>query len=142
MPDVATGSEATPSRTPIRTGGRGAHAFRARLAVWGQTAAAAAAGAVLSAAAGCESERSSSSSVENDAMNPRPIEEVVDTVAPEWMTWDGVTMVYVSADDDGRPAVKVGVVSRPHEVESRIPPEIEGWPVIVVESGEVKPLGR
>ena len=75
-------------------------------------------------------------------MSQRPVEEVVNAIAPEWMTWEGVTMVYVSATEDGRPVVKVGVVALPHEVEERIPAAVEGYPVVVVESGKVRPLGN
>ena len=68
--------------------------------------------------------------------------EVVSTVAPEWMTWEGVTMVYVGATEDGREAIKVGVERRPHPVEDRIPAEVGGYPVLVTETGEIRPLGE
>jgi hypothetical protein len=57
------------------------------------------------------------------------------------MAWEGVTTVFVGATGDGREAIKVGVVRRPHPVEKRIPSEVEGYPVVVVEAGEFRPLG-
>jgi hypothetical protein len=82
-----------------------------------------------------------SSPAEETTVSQRSLNEVVDAVAPEWMTWNGVTMVYAGTTDDGRPAVKVGVVTLPHDVQDRIPDEVEGYPVVVIESGEVRPLG-
>jgi len=79
---------------------------------------------------------------EESSLAGRSALEVVSAVAPEWMTWEGVTMVYVGATDDGREAIKVGILSRPHPVEDRIPAEVGGYPVVVVESGEIRPLGE
>lgn len=73
-------------------------------------------------------------------MTPPPIEQVVDRRAPELMQIPGVTMVYVGAADDGTPCIKVGFVTLPHENRERVPAALEGWPVVVEETGEIRPL--
>jgi hypothetical protein len=73
-------------------------------------------------------------------VTPPPIEQVVDRHAPELMRIPGVTMVYVGLADDETPCVRVGFVELPHPSRDRVPAEIEGWPVIVEETGEIRPL--
>ena len=40
----------------------------------------------------------------------------------------------------GRPCIKVFVVKKTPELSGKIPPEIEGCPVEIVETGEIKPV--
>jgi hypothetical protein len=75
-----------------------------------------------------------------DVVAASPIEQVVDRRAPELMGIEGVTMVYVGASEDGRPCIKVGFVTLPHANRDRVPTELEGWPVLVEETGEIRPL--
>jgi len=106
----------------------------------------AAALAIAVALAGCGGQRAPEPAVtipaEESPVAERSALDVVNAVAPEWMTWEGVTMVYVGATEDGREAIKVGVVRRPHPVEDRIPAEVGGYPVLVTETGEIRPLGE
>jgi len=69
-----------------------------------------------------------------------PIEEAVDRHAPELIAIPGVTLVYVGAAGDGKPCIRVGFSSLPHENESRIPKTLEGWPVEIEATGEIRPL--
>jgi hypothetical protein len=71
---------------------------------------------------------------------PPPIEKVVDRYAPELMKIPGVNMVYVGQSDDGKPCIRVGFVKLPSPDSSRVPQTLDGWPVVVEESGEIKPL--
>ena len=73
-------------------------------------------------------------------MTPPPIEQVVDRHAPELMQIPGVTMVYVAATEDGKPCIKVGFLTLPHPNQDRVPKALEGWPVILEETGETVPL--
>jgi len=41
-------------------------------------------------------------------------------------------------DDDGRPCITVYVAERTRAVVARIPSELEGWPVVVRESGQFR----
>ena len=43
-------------------------------------------------------------------------------------------------ETDGRPCVTVYVAEKTAEVVGRIPSELEGWPVVVRESGEFRAL--
>ena len=74
-------------------------------------------------------------------MSPRrPIEKVLADHDQEILAIPGVTMIYVGADREGKPCIKVGVVTATPEVEERIPKELEGWTVEVEETGEVEPM--
>jgi hypothetical protein len=73
-------------------------------------------------------------------VTPPPIEQVVDRHAPELMKIPGVTMVYVAAAEDGRPCIKVGFATLPHANQAQVPATLEGWPVVVEETGEIRPL--
>ncbi len=75
-----------------------------------------------------------------DAVTPPPIEQVVDRHAPALMQIEGVTMVYAGLTEDERPCIRVGFVTLPHANQDRVPKELEGWPVVVEESGEIRPL--
>jgi hypothetical protein len=74
------------------------------------------------------------------AMSPRPIDAVLRDHDEAILAIPGVTMIYVGADAQGEPVIKVGVETATPEVEERIPDRLEGWPVEVVETGEVRPL--
>jgi len=70
----------------------------------------------------------------------RPIDEVLAEHDQEILTIPGVTMIYVGANPQGKPCLKVGVEVATPEVEERIPREIEGWPVVVEETGKIEPM--
>ena len=70
----------------------------------------------------------------------RPIEEIVDEQAPGLMELPGVSMVYVGALDDGTLCIKVGTVGDPDDLRERIPLTIEGYPVVLERTGEIRPM--
>lgn len=70
----------------------------------------------------------------------RPIDEVLRDHDQEILAIPGVSMIYVGVDSEGEPCLKVGVVQATPEVEERIPKTLEGWPVLVEETGEVRPM--
>jgi predicted small lipoprotein YifL len=70
----------------------------------------------------------------------RPIDEVLRDHDEEILAIPGVTMIYVGANRHGEPCIKVGVEVANADVEERIPHELEGWPVVVEETGEVGPM--
>jgi hypothetical protein len=61
--------------------------------------------------------------------------------AQRLMAVPGVVGVAVGALGDGRPCIRVYVVKRTREHGERIPAEIEGYPVDIEESGEIRPMG-
>jgi len=72
----------------------------------------------------------------------RNINEVMNAHVGDLMALPGVVGVYVSALDDGRPCIKVMVLKTTPELEKKIPHYLEGHPVLIIETGEIKPLSE
>jgi len=72
----------------------------------------------------------------------RPIDEVLADHDEEILAIPGVTVIYVGVDEQGKPCLKVGVETATPEIEERIPRMIEGWPVVVEETGRIEPMGE
>ena len=53
---------------------------------------------------------------------------------------DGVNMVYESVGPDDEPCLKIGVIELTDALREALPRTVEGWPVVVVEAGEIRPL--
>jgi hypothetical protein len=70
----------------------------------------------------------------------KTIDEVIKTYSDSLMAIPGVVGLYHGQDDSGRTCLKVMVRQRTPEVERRIPERIEGYPVIIDETGEIKPM--
>lgn len=70
----------------------------------------------------------------------RPIAEVLAEHTPRLMSHAGVTAVGESALEDGTPCISVYLLRRDRELERRIPDRIEGYPVVVRISGEIRAL--
>jgi hypothetical protein len=61
----------------------------------------------------------------------------------ELLAIKGVVGVYVGLLDDGKtPCLKVMVVAKTAELEKAIPKTLEGFPVIIEVTGEIRPLGN
>jgi hypothetical protein len=66
---------------------------------------------------------------------------VIATHAEELMALPGVEGMAVGLLDDGRtPCLQILVERRTPELEARLPASLEGHPVVVVESGDIRPL--
>jgi hypothetical protein len=75
--------------------------------------------------------------------NSRDINAVLRAHDRELLAINGVVGVYVGLLDDGKtPCLKVMVVGKTAELERAIPKTLEGYPVIVEITGEVRPLGN
>jgi len=73
---------------------------------------------------------------------PRDINDVLRAHDQELLAIKGVVGVYVGVLDDSKtPCLKVMVATKSAEVERAIPKTIEGYPVVVEVTGEIKPLG-
>jgi len=68
------------------------------------------------------------------------INVVLETHSKELMSIEGVAGVYVGAFDDGTPCIGVMVVKLTPELQQKLPNKIEGHPVRIEETGEIKPL--
>lgn len=87
-----------------------------------------------SAAISCQQGGNEEVSTTND------IESVMEVHVPELMSIVGVTAVGIGELPDGSPCIKVYVVKKTDELVRKIPAQLEGHPVVIEESGEIKPL--
>ena len=73
-------------------------------------------------------------------MPARPIAEVLAAHTPELMALPGVTGTYQGAQSDGTPAIVVMLAGRDAGLERRIPRTLEGWPVVLEVTGEIRAM--
>jgi hypothetical protein len=73
-------------------------------------------------------------------MPTQDIHTVMEAHAGELMAIEGVTAVAVGALEDGTPCIQVYVVEKTDNVVRRIPKTLGGHPVIVEESGIIRPM--
>jgi hypothetical protein len=69
------------------------------------------------------------------------IEQVQQKYQDQWMAIPGVVGVGIGAVDD-KPALLVMVVKKTPDLEQKIPKMIEGYPVLLEETGEIRALKR
>ena len=72
----------------------------------------------------------------------RPIEAVLADHTPALMAIPGVVGVFQGQLDDGTSCIGVLVVEAKPETTAKIPAHLEGYPVKVEVSGEIRPLGK
>jgi hypothetical protein len=75
---------------------------------------------------------------DNEAMQSRPIEEVMDQHVDDLMAVPGVVGVGIG-DCGGNPCIKVFVVERTPALEARIPDRLDGYEVAIEETGQIRP---
>ncbi len=78
---------------------------------------------------------------EQNKMTPKKIEEVLKEHTPEWMSVPGVVGT-AQGLCGGRPCVQVYVVKKTGEIDQRIPKTIDGYPVIIEETGKIRALPK
>ena len=74
-------------------------------------------------------------------MAGRAIEEVLKEHTKELMSLPGVVGTGQSLCD-GQPCIKVFVVNKTPELEKQIPQALEGYPVVIEETGEIRALPK
>lgn len=72
-------------------------------------------------------------------MTPKTIEEVLQEHTDEWMSIAGVVGTAIGKLE-GRPCIKILVVKETEELTGKIPSEVEGFPVVIQETGEIRAL--
>ena len=73
----------------------------------------------------------------------RDINDVLRAHDKELLAIPGVVGVYVAALEDGKtPCLKVMLAQKSAETERAIPKTLEGYPVVVEVTGEIRPLGN
>jgi hypothetical protein len=75
-----------------------------------------------------------------DSMPKRDINAVMESHTSELMAIPGVAGVAIGALDDGTPCILVLVIKETNELDRKIPKTLEGHPVSIFESGEIKPM--
>ncbi|HZL84616.1 MAG TPA: hypothetical protein VFD07_04480 [Candidatus Krumholzibacteria bacterium] len=75
-------------------------------------------------------------------MTMKTIEQVQEEHTPTLMSLNGVVGTFIGVTADDRPCIKVMVVRRTRELEGSIPSQLEGYPVEIFESGEIRPLSK
>jgi len=75
-------------------------------------------------------------------MAMRDINDVMKSHTEELMSIPGVVGVYIGALEDGSPCIKVMVIEKTPELERIIPNVLEGYPVLIIETGEIRPLSE
>jgi len=78
--------------------------------------------------------------VKNPPAQLRDINLVLQDHSSELMALPGVTGVAVSELDDRTPCIWVMVKEQTSELEKRIPKSLEGHPVVIHLSGEIRPF--
>jgi hypothetical protein len=80
---------------------------------------------------------------EKSATPRRDINDVLRAHDKELLALPGVVGVYVAMLDDGKtPCLKVMLAQKSAEAERAIPKTLEGYPVVVEVTGEIRPLGN
>jgi hypothetical protein len=90
---------------------------------------------LLLGAGGCRHRKES-----GDGVPHRDINAVMDAHVSELMAIPDVAGVAVGALDDGTPCILVLVVQETKEIRRRVPKTLEGHPVSIFVSGEIKPM--
>jgi len=67
------------------------------------------------------------------------IEQAQEKYQDQWMAIPGVVGVGLGAVDD-EPVIKVLVLRKTPELEQKIPKEVEGYPVVIEETGVIRAL--
>ncbi len=75
-----------------------------------------------------------------EEMQTRPIEDVLADYTDEWMELRGVVGTGIG-ECDGAPCIRVFVNRKTDELAAKIPGEVEGYTVDVVETGRIDARG-
>ncbi len=71
---------------------------------------------------------------------PRDINSVMEAHTKELMSIPGVVGVYIGEFSDHTPCIGVMIKKKTLELEQKIPNTLEGYPVWIEETGEIKPM--
>ena len=72
----------------------------------------------------------------------RDINAVMADHVQQLMAMDGVTGVAIGATEDGTPCIMILLIELTETRRRALPDQLEGHPVCLFESGEIRPLGR
>ena len=72
-------------------------------------------------------------------MLERTIEQVQEEHTDDWMAIPGVEGIAIGLFED-KPCIKIFTSSKPQQLRANIPSTIEGYPVVIEETGEFRTL--
>lgn len=72
-------------------------------------------------------------------MTPKSIAEVLNEHTDEWMAIPGVVGTAIG-EYNGKPCIKVLVIKKTKDLVKQIPSQVEGFPVAIEETGEIRAL--
>jgi hypothetical protein len=96
--------------------------------------------AVLGGGPACKGEDARTEST--TAMPARDLDTVIKENAAELLAIPGVEGMYGSVAESGDPCIKVTVVRDTPELRDALPETLGGYPVVVVETGPIRPMGE
>jgi hypothetical protein len=74
-------------------------------------------------------------------LTKKNIELVLKNKTDEWMAIPGVVGVAIGISK-GKPCIRVFTSVRPQQLQAKIPPTIEGYPVIIEQTGPFRALNQ
>lgn len=77
---------------------------------------------------------------EQELMGAKTIEQVLEEHTDEWMSIPGVVGTAIG-ELEGQPCIKILAAEMTQELTAQIPSRVEGFPVVVKETGEFRALG-
>lgn len=75
-------------------------------------------------------------------VHKKDINQVLNTHAKDLMEIEGVTGLFVGQTDKGEPCIKIMVIEKNENLEKIIPRFLEGYPVVIHESGVIRPMEK
>jgi len=72
-------------------------------------------------------------------LTKKSIEQILKDKTDKWMAVPGVVGVAIG-ESKGKPCIRIFTSSRPQQLRAKIPPTIEGYPVIVEQTGPIRAL--
>ena len=75
------------------------------------------------------------------SMPERTIEQVQEEHTDAWMAIPGVEGTAIGLSE-GKPCIRIFTSSKPQELRAKIPPNVEGYPVIIEETGAFRALDQ
>ena len=71
----------------------------------------------------------------------KTIEQVLNEKTDEWMAVPGVAGVAIG-EFKGKPCIMIFTSARPQQLRAKLPSTVEGYPVIVEQTGPIRALGH
>ncbi len=76
---------------------------------------------------------------EEEGMAAKTIQEVLKEHTDEWMSIPGVVGTAIG-ESEGKPCIKILAVEKTKGLVNKIPSQVEGFPVVIQETGEIRAL--